>query len=67
MSDTLLRVEGLKKFFHVRRGFPVTKTVTVRAVDGISFNVKRSTGNNIMRVWMIMKLPSPSMQYSHKT
>ena len=41
MSDTLLRVEGLKKFFHVRRGFPVTKTVTVRAVDGISFEVKR--------------------------
>ncbi len=41
MADTLLRVEGLKKFFHVRRGFPITKTVTVRAVDGISFDVKR--------------------------
>ncbi len=41
MADTLLRVEGLKKFFHVRRGFPITKTVTVRAVDGISFEVKR--------------------------
>ena len=32
MADTLLRVEGMKKFFHVRRGFPITQTVTVRAV-----------------------------------
>jgi len=41
MPETLLRVEGLKKFFHVRRGFPNPKTVTVRALDEISFDVKR--------------------------
>ncbi len=41
MAETLLRVERLKKFFHVRRGFPNPKTVTVRALDEISFEVKR--------------------------
>ncbi|MHA1567057.1 MAG: ABC transporter ATP-binding protein [Alphaproteobacteria bacterium] len=41
MVETLLRVEGLKKFFHVRRGFLNPKTVTVRALDEISFTVKR--------------------------
>ncbi|MHA1153034.1 MAG: ABC transporter ATP-binding protein [Alphaproteobacteria bacterium] len=41
MTETLLRVERLKKFFHVRRGFPNPKTVTVRALDEISFEVKR--------------------------
>jgi oligopeptide/dipeptide ABC transporter ATP-binding protein len=41
MPETILRVEGLKKFFHVRRGFPNPKTVTVRALDEISFQVER--------------------------
>lgn len=41
MADTLLKIENLKKFFHVKRGFPVPETVTVRAVDGVSFEVKR--------------------------
>jgi peptide/nickel transport system ATP-binding protein len=41
MADTLLRIENIKKFFHVKRGFPVPETVTVRAVDGVSFEVKR--------------------------
>ena len=39
MADTLLRIENIKKFFHVKRGFPVPETVTVRAVDGVSFEV----------------------------
>jgi len=41
MPETLLQVEGLKKFFHVKRGFPNPKTVTVRALDEISFKVER--------------------------
>ena len=42
MAETLLRVEGLKKFFRVRRGFLNPKTVTVRALDEISFKVGRA-------------------------
>ena len=41
MPDTLLSVRDLKKFFHVRRGFPNPKTMTVRALDGISFDVEQ--------------------------
>ncbi len=41
VPETLLSVRDLKKFFHVRRGFPNPKTVTVRALDGISFDVAR--------------------------
>jgi len=37
----LLTVEGLRKFFVVKRGFPNPKTVVVRALDGVSFTVKR--------------------------
>jgi oligopeptide/dipeptide ABC transporter ATP-binding protein len=41
MPDPLLSVRDLKKFFHVRRGFPNPKTVTVRALDEVSFDVER--------------------------
>ncbi len=36
----LLQVEGLRKFFAVKRGFPNPKTVTVRALDGVDFGVR---------------------------
>jgi peptide/nickel transport system ATP-binding protein len=39
MADPVLTVAGLRKFFTARRGFPRTRTVTVRALDGISFTV----------------------------
>jgi len=40
MSAPLLQVEGLRKFFTVKRGFPNPKTVTVRALDEISLSVE---------------------------
>jgi peptide/nickel transport system ATP-binding protein len=39
MADPVLTVTGLRKFFTVKRGFPRASSVTVRAVDGISFAV----------------------------
>jgi len=41
MTRPLLEVEGLRKFFSVRKGFPNPQTVTVRAVDGVSFHIER--------------------------
>jgi oligopeptide transport system ATP-binding protein len=39
-AEPLLRVEGLKKYFPVRRGFLIERTVDyVRAVDDVSFEV----------------------------
>jgi peptide/nickel transport system ATP-binding protein len=39
-GEALLRVEGLKKYFPVRRGFLIERTVDyVKAVDGVSFEV----------------------------
>jgi peptide/nickel transport system ATP-binding protein len=40
MPERVLEVSGLRKFFHVKRGFPRVRTVTVRALDGISFHVR---------------------------
>jgi oligopeptide/dipeptide ABC transporter ATP-binding protein len=40
MADPVLTVRGLRKFFTVTRGFPRARTVTVRALDGISFIVR---------------------------
>jgi oligopeptide/dipeptide ABC transporter ATP-binding protein len=38
--EPLLRVEGLKKYFPVRRGFLIERTVDhVKAVDGVSFEI----------------------------
>jgi oligopeptide/dipeptide ABC transporter ATP-binding protein len=39
MPEPILSVSGLRKFFTVRRGFPNTHKITVRAVDGIGFAV----------------------------
>jgi oligopeptide/dipeptide ABC transporter ATP-binding protein len=39
MPEPTLTVSGLRKFFVVKRGFPRVRTVTVRALDGISFHV----------------------------
>ncbi|MBR0671299.1 ABC transporter ATP-binding protein [Neoroseomonas soli] len=42
MSETLLEVNGLAKHYPVRKGLIVAKQVgTVRAVDGVSFSLKR--------------------------
>jgi oligopeptide transport system ATP-binding protein len=41
-NDVLIRVEGLKKYFPVERGLVFRRQVgAVRAVDGISFHIKR--------------------------
>lgn len=37
----LLEVDGLVKHFTVTKGFPRPVTTTVRAVDGVSFSVRR--------------------------
>ncbi len=39
MSDALLKVEGLKKHFATRQGGMFGKHATVKAVDGVSFEV----------------------------
>ncbi len=39
MNEPLLRVEGLRKHFVERKGFPRPRTVTVRAVEDVSFTV----------------------------
>lgn len=41
MSEVLLKVEGLKKYFPIQRGVFKQTVGQVRAVDGISFEVKR--------------------------
>ena len=43
MTEPILRITDLKKHFHVRRGFPNPKTVIVRALDEISFTVRKGT------------------------
>jgi oligopeptide/dipeptide ABC transporter ATP-binding protein len=40
-NDILLRVEGLRKFFVVKRGFPNPVKLTVKAVDDVSFEVHK--------------------------
>ncbi|MEW6267450.1 MAG: oligopeptide/dipeptide ABC transporter ATP-binding protein [Thermodesulfobacteriota bacterium] len=39
-NHVLLQVEGLKKFFTVKRGFPNPVKLTVKAIDGVSFHVR---------------------------
>jgi oligopeptide/dipeptide ABC transporter ATP-binding protein len=45
LSDDIVKVEGLKKYFPIKRGFFTTvlsgDSVNVKAVDGISFFVKK--------------------------
>ncbi len=38
-GEPILEVHDLKKHFTTRRGFPRSRTITVRAVDGVSFDV----------------------------
>ena len=40
MPDAILKVKNLNKFFHIKRGFPNPVTLTVRAVDHVSFEVR---------------------------
>jgi oligopeptide/dipeptide ABC transporter ATP-binding protein len=40
-SDTLLKVEGLKKYFPARKGFFGRPLSWVKAVDGLDFEIKR--------------------------
>jgi peptide/nickel transport system ATP-binding protein len=48
MSAPLLEVRGLTKTFKERRGWPVPKTVAVRALDGVSFDVARGEALGIV-------------------
>ena len=41
MNNTLLRVEGLKKYFPVRRGFFQKVMGWIKAVDGVDFDIFR--------------------------
>jgi len=40
-DELLLRVDSLKKFFTVKKGFPNPVRLTVKAVDNVSFHVKK--------------------------
>jgi oligopeptide/dipeptide ABC transporter ATP-binding protein len=44
----LLKVENLRKYFTVKRGFPNPVKLTVRAVDGVSFDVQRQESFGIV-------------------
>jgi oligopeptide/dipeptide ABC transporter ATP-binding protein len=41
MSEALLQVDGLRKHFSLTKGFPRPRTVTVRAVEDVSFTIGR--------------------------
>ena len=47
-ADTLLEVRGLGKTFQEKRGWPVPKTVAVRAIDSVSFDVARGEALGIV-------------------
>jgi peptide/nickel transport system ATP-binding protein len=40
IDDVILRIDGLRKFFTARRGFLKPRKVTVRAVDGVTFELR---------------------------
>ena len=40
-NHSILRVEGLKKYFPIRRGFFQKIAGWVKAVDGVSFDIKQ--------------------------
>jgi len=41
MSEPVLIVDGLRKHFTVRKGFPKPRTITVRAVEDVSFTIDK--------------------------
>lgn len=41
MSEPLLKIRALKKYFPVRRGFLAKPTAWVKAVDGVSFDIQQ--------------------------
>ena len=47
-GTTLLEVKGLTKIFVTKRGFPIPKKVSVRAVDGVSFDVGKAEALGIV-------------------
>ena len=47
-ADILLKVENLRKYFTVKRGFPNPVKLTVKAVDGVSFEVQRQESFGIV-------------------
>ena len=48
MNAPLLEVRGLTKTFKEMRGWPIPKTVAVRALDGVSFDVARGEALGIV-------------------
>jgi ABC-type oligopeptide transport system ATPase subunit len=40
-NDTILKVEGLKKYFPIRRGFLRKVVAWVKAVDGVDFEIEK--------------------------
>lgn len=42
-DDIILEVSHLKKYFSMKQGFPGTEKGTVKAVDDVSFHIKRGT------------------------
>ena len=40
-EQVLLKVRNLTKYFQIKRGFPKSVTYTVKAVDGVSFNINK--------------------------
>ena len=42
-EDNILEVRGLKKYFPIRGGFFNTVVGQVKAIDGISFSIKRGS------------------------
>jgi oligopeptide/dipeptide ABC transporter ATP-binding protein len=47
-APPLLEVHNLTKIFVSKRGFPIPRTVSVRAVDGVSFDVGRAEALGIV-------------------
>ena len=41
-NDYILKVDGLKQHFEVSEGFLQRRTVTIKAVDGISLRVREN-------------------------
>ena len=42
-EDNILEVRGLKKYFPIRGGFFNTVVGQVKAIDGVSFSIKRGS------------------------